>query len=210
MSDFYNSPLCLRRRLHPVIQHFPPSWVIIMQSFSHSFRPFALGSVVLFACGIFAWFRVQGSSLQPSNVSSPSLTKEKNTMKTMLHLHSGVITSRLGETKEFYTKYLGLKPKVDMEKFFLLFEDQSGREVLSFLMPNHETQQDIFKPEFGNKGVYLTVGVADVEAEYKRLQSLNAPIAFPLRKEVWGDYHFAITDPNGIGIDIVQFAHPEQ
>lgn len=131
-------------------------------------------------------------------------------MKTMLHLHAGVITSRLGETKEFYTKYLGLKPKVDMENFFLLFEDQLGREVLSFLMPNHETQQDLFKPAFGNKGIYLTVAVADVEAEYKRLQSLNAPIAFQPRKEVWGDYHFALIDPNGIGVDIVQFAQPEQ
>lgn len=179
-----------------------------MQSFSRSMRTAAITSFVFVTCGVFAWFHAQGSSKQSSH--SPSFTTEKHTMKTMLHIHAGVITSRLDETKEFYTKYLGLKPKVDMEKFFLLFEDQSGREVLSFLMPNHETQQDIFKPEFGNKGVYLTVGVADVEAEYKRLQSLNAPIAFPLRKEVWGDYHFAITDPNGIGVDIVQFAHPEQ
>jgi catechol 2,3-dioxygenase-like lactoylglutathione lyase family enzyme len=184
-----------------------------MQSFSRSLRTLAFGTFVFFACGVFAWFRAQGSSHhQPSHLSSPSssLTTEKNTMKTMLHIHSGVITSRLSETKEFYTKYLGLKPKVDMENFFLLFEDQSGREVLSFLMPNHEAQHDIFKPAFGNKGVYLTVGVADVEAEYKRLQSLNAPIAFPPRKEVWGDHHFALIDPNGIGVDIVQFLQPEQ
>lgn len=35
------------------------------------------------------------------------------------------------------------------------------------------------------------------------------PIAIALRKEPWGDRHFAIIDPNGIGIDIVTYSAPE-
>ena len=29
------------------------------------------------------------------------------------------------------------------------------------------------------------------------------PIVLSLRNEAWGDRHFSIVDPNGIGIDIV-------
>jgi len=34
-------------------------------------------------------------------------------------------------------------------------------------------------------------------------------IAIDLREEPWGDRHFAIVDPNGIGIDIVTYSAPE-
>jgi uncharacterized glyoxalase superfamily protein PhnB len=41
----------------------------------------------------------------------------------------------------------------------------------------------------------------------QRAQSIriekNIPLEFDLREEVWGDRHFAIRDPNGIGIDFV-------
>jgi len=34
-------------------------------------------------------------------------------------------------------------------------------------------------------------------------------IAIDLREEPWGDRHFAIVDPNDIGIDIVTYSAPE-
>jgi len=34
-------------------------------------------------------------------------------------------------------------------------------------------------------------------------------IKIDIRDEVWGDRHFAIQDPNGIGIDIVTYKKPE-
>jgi hypothetical protein len=36
-------------------------------------------------------------------------------------------------------------------------------------------------------------------------KKMNIPIAIPIRDEPWGDRHFAIVDPNDIGIDIVTY-----
>jgi len=38
------------------------------------------------------------------------------------------------------------------------------------------------------------------------MRSKNIPIEIELRDEPWGDRHFAIKDPNGIGIDIVTYS----
>jgi uncharacterized glyoxalase superfamily protein PhnB len=40
---------------------------------------------------------------------------------------------------------------------------------------------------------------------YEQLKLKKIPIAITLRDEPWGDRHFAIVDPNGIGIDIVTY-----
>jgi uncharacterized glyoxalase superfamily protein PhnB len=54
--------------------------------------------------------------------------------------------------------------------------------------------------------MYLTIEVSDVDAEYKRIKALGVPIVIDIRNEEWGDRHFAIVDPNGVGIDIVTYA----
>ncbi|MBD0256676.1 MAG: glyoxalase, partial [Cytophagales bacterium] len=38
----------------------------------------------------------------------------------------------------------------------------------------------------------------------------GVPIEVELRDEPWGDRHFAIVDPNGIGVDIVTYTPPEE
>lgn len=120
--------------------------------------------------------------------------------------YNGIVTSRLLESKEFYTKNLGFSVKFENEWFVLLERD--GRE-LAFMQPNLEFQNQIFRGEYGGKGLWLTVEVADVEAEYKRIQNLGVPIVVELRQEDWGETHFSIADPNGIGVDFVKYKAPE-
>ena len=48
------------------------------------------------------------------------------------------------------------------------------------------------------------VDVEDVDAEYKRITDMGVPVEVELRNEPWGDRHFVLRDPNGIGVDIVQ------
>jgi catechol 2,3-dioxygenase-like lactoylglutathione lyase family enzyme len=123
-----------------------------------------------------------------------------------MKFNAGIITSHLQETKEFYTATLGWR--VDFEnEFYLLLGSESGSQ-LSFLLPNHPSQQPLFQSEFTGKGVYITIEVPDVDKEYERIQALGIPIAIDLREESWGDRHFAIVDPNGIGIDIVTYTPP--
>ncbi|MBW4478537.1 MAG: VOC family protein [Tolypothrix brevis GSE-NOS-MK-07-07A] len=120
--------------------------------------------------------------------------------------YNGIVTGKLLESKEFYTKNLGFSVKFENEWFVLLERD--GRE-LAFMQPNLEFQNPIFRGEYGGKGLWLTVEVADVEAEYKRIQNLGVPIVVELRQEDWGETHFSIADPNGIGVDFVKYKVPE-
>jgi uncharacterized glyoxalase superfamily protein PhnB len=72
-------------------------------------------------------------------------------------------------------------------------------------LPHHESQQPLFQSPFNGKGAYLTIEVDDVDHVYQQMKEMKIPIAITLRDEPWGDRHFAIVDPNGIGIDIVTY-----
>lgn len=79
---------------------------------------------------------------------------------------------------------------------------------LSFLLPNHPSQPPLFQPPFAGKSIYLTIEVDDVAAKYERIRALAIPLEIDRREEPWGDRHFALVDPNGIGIDLVTYAPP--
>jgi catechol 2,3-dioxygenase-like lactoylglutathione lyase family enzyme len=137
--------------------------------------------------------------------SQTSITNKKQiTMK----LNAGVITSKMAETKKFYTEVLGFGVTFENE-FYLLLHTPNKQAELSFLLPNHPSQQPLFHKPFNGQGMYLTIEVEDVDKLYKEIQKKGTEIKIALRNEPWGDRHFAIQDPNGIGIDIVQYA-PQQ
>ena len=76
-------------------------------------------------------------------------------------------------------------------------------------MPNHPTQQPLSHPEFEVKGMYLTIEMKDVDAWYEKVERTGVEIKIDLKTEPWGDRHFAVQDPNGIGIDFVTYTEPE-
>lgn len=127
--------------------------------------------------------------------------------KNAMRLNAGFVTSKLLETKKFYTTVLNLEVVFENE-FYLLMKTPGGTDQISFLLPNHESQQPLFKPAFAGKGAYLTIEVENVDEVCKRIKKMEVPLAFELRNEPWGDRHFAIVDPNGIGIDIVTYSQP--
>jgi catechol 2,3-dioxygenase-like lactoylglutathione lyase family enzyme len=124
--------------------------------------------------------------------------------KLTMKLNAGFITPQLQETRKFYTTVLQMEVVFENE-FYLLLQTVGGADQISFLFPNHESQQPLFKPVFAGKGAYLTIEVEKVDEAYDRMKKMNIPIAIFLRDEPWGDRHFAIVDPNGIGIDIVTY-----
>ncbi|MFD1145020.1 VOC family protein [Larkinella insperata] len=124
-----------------------------------------------------------------------------------MKLNAGIITEKLAETKAFYQNVLNFGITFEND-FYVLLHTPNQQAELSFLLPNHPTQRPVFQKPFAGQGVYLTIEVEDVNAEYQRIQSLNVPIEIELRDEPWGDRHFAIVDPNGIGVDVVKYAEP--
>ncbi|WP_300489115.1 VOC family protein [Flavobacterium sp.] len=117
----------------------------------------------------------------------------------------GIITTKLAESKAFYTTVLGFGITFEND-FYLLLHSPDGFFEVSFLLPNHPSQQPLFQSAFAGNGMYLTIEVAAVDSVYQDMRSKNIPIEIELRDEPWGDRHFAIQDPNGIGIDIVTYS----
>lgn len=125
-----------------------------------------------------------------------------------MKLNAGIITSKIQETKKFYTQVLDFEVSFENEFYLLLCTPNHSAEI-SFLQPNHPSQKPIFQSAFNGKGVYLTLEVEDVDKLYQKLKEKGVEIKIDIRNEVWGDRHFAIVDPNGIGIDIVTYTQPE-
>jgi Uncharacterized protein conserved in bacteria len=132
----------------------------------------------------------------------------ESTKTQQMKLNAGIITEKLEETKEFYTNVLGFGVSFENE-FYLLMHTPNKSAELSFLLPNHPSQKPVFQSPFNGKGVYLTIEVEDVDEVYERIKNKGIAIAIEIRDEPWGDRHFAIVDPNGIGIDIVTFTDPK-
>ncbi len=130
-------------------------------------------------------------------------THAQQTTKKM-KMNAGIITPKLAETKAFYTTTLNFGVAFENE-FYILMHTPNHQAEISFLLPDHPTQAPLFQSSFSGKGVYLTIEVEDVDAEYRRIKALKIPIQIELRNEPWGDRHFAIVDPNRIGIDIVTY-----
>jgi catechol 2,3-dioxygenase-like lactoylglutathione lyase family enzyme len=134
--------------------------------------------------------------------------KSTTTKQHNMKLNAGIVTAKLAESKAFYTNNLGFGVTFENE-FYLLMHTPNRQSEISFLLPNHPSQQPLFHKPFPGQGIYLTIEVDDVDKVYASLKKKGIPIALDIRNEPWGDRHFAIQDPNGIGIDIVQYTAPQ-
>lgn len=133
------------------------------------------------------------------------LTNAQNPNK--MKLNAGIITENFQETKAFYTEILGFGITFENDFYVLMHTPNESAEI-SFLKPNHPSQQPIFQQAFEGRGVYLTIEVENVDEVYKQLKNKNVEFEVEIRDEDWGDRHFVIMDPNGIGIDIVTYTAP--
>lgn len=124
-----------------------------------------------------------------------------------MRLNAGILTNKLSQTKLFYTEYLGFGIKFEND-FYMLMHTPDKKDTISFLLPNHPTQQPFFHKPFLGQGMYLTIEVDNVDEFYAKLKKKNVDIKIDIRDEPWGERHFAIEDPNGIGIDIVTYINP--
>ena len=139
----------------------------------------------------------------------PAFSQTDSTVQKIksMKLNAGIVTSKLEETKKFYTGILNFGVTFENE-FYLLLHSPGHQAEISFLLPNHPSQQSLFHKPFQGQGMYLTIEVDDVDSFYNELKKKGVEIKIDIRNEPWGDRHFAIQDPNGIGIDIVKYSQP--
>ena len=123
--------------------------------------------------------------------------------KAHMKFNAGIVTSKIAETKLFYTSVLGFGVSFENE-FYLLLHAPGKQSEISFLLPNHPSQASLFHKPFNGQGLYCTIEVEDINTIYNDLKKKKIPIQIEMKDEPWGERHFAILDPNGIGLDIVQ------
>ncbi|MBZ2188780.1 VOC family protein [Alcanivorax sp. JB21] len=117
-----------------------------------------------------------------------------------MHLWSGIITEKVTESRDFYVRLFGCDVLFDEPWCVVL---RFGDSEVGFMQPELPQQAPVFRGAYPGQGVWFTLDVDDVDAEHARLSALGVPIAVSLRDEDWGDRHFSVIDPNGIGVDIV-------
>ncbi|MEO1126056.1 MAG: VOC family protein [Cyanobacteria bacterium J06635_15] len=118
-----------------------------------------------------------------------------------MKLWSGVVTENIKQSKDFYVRLFSCDVLFEADWFVLL---RLGSSELGFMLPGLKAQAPLFRSAFQGQGLWVTIDVDDVDAEYNRIKSIGMPIEVELRDEPWGDRHFALVDPNGIGVDVVQ------
>jgi catechol 2,3-dioxygenase-like lactoylglutathione lyase family enzyme len=119
-----------------------------------------------------------------------------------------VVTDRLAECREFYTRQLGFQVGFEASWFVYLHSTGDRPRAVAFMSADHPSQPP--GPEtFSGKGMFLTLQVSDAAAEFARLADARVPIAYALRDEPWGQRRFGLVDPRGMRLDVVQQIEPQ-
>lgn len=122
-------------------------------------------------------------------------------------LYSIVVTDKRAECRDFYVRWFGFQVVFEASWFVYLAATGDHPFGIAFMSPDHPSRPP--GPEtFDGKGMLLTVQVADARAEFDRLRLSGVTIAHPLRDEPWGQRRFAVHDPAGTWVDVIEPIDP--
>lgn len=113
-----------------------------------------------------------------------------------------ICTSRLAESRDFYTGLLGFEPTFEADWYVSLRRPGPPAYELALLDYHHPTLPGAYRAPV--RGLLLNFEVTDVDAEWERLVAggpLTAELA--LRSEDFGQRHFIVADPDGVLIDVI-------
>jgi uncharacterized glyoxalase superfamily protein PhnB len=122
-------------------------------------------------------------------------------------LYAVIVTEQHAECRAFYVRWFGFQVVFEATWFAYLVATGDHGFGLAFMTPDHPSQPP--GPEtFTGQGMFLTLQVEDAAAEFERLKRAGLPIAYPLRDEPWGQRRFAVVDPAGTWVDVVEQIEP--
>ena len=118
-------------------------------------------------------------------------------------LYSIIVTDKHVECRDFYVRWFGFHVVFEASWFVYLTAAGEHPFGIAFMSPDHPSQPP--GPErFNGKGMFITVQVEDTAAEFERLSRGGLAIAYPLRDVAWGQRRFAVYDPSGTWVDVIQ------
>ncbi|GAA3154531.1 VOC family protein [Planomonospora alba] len=113
-----------------------------------------------------------------------------------------ICSSRLAESRDFYTRLLGFEPTFEADWYVSLRRRRTPQYELALLDHGHPTLPQAYR--FPVRGLLLNFEVEDVDAEWERLvvrEGLRPELE--LRSEDFGQRHFIVADPDGVLIDVI-------
>jgi len=113
-----------------------------------------------------------------------------------------ICTSRLTESRDFYTRLLGFETTFEADWYVSLRRPGPPTYELALLDHTHPTLPAAYQNPV--RGLLLNLEVTDVDAQWRRLVTEEGlPAELPLRSEDFGQRHFIVADPNGVLIDVI-------
>ena len=117
----------------------------------------------------------------------------------------GIVTDKIIESRDFYTKHFAYT--INHEKTdFICLHSPDGKRSLGFISPSQAESSSILSQPFSGQGIYLTFSVPDADASLEYFRQNGVPISRGIKTESRGERLFMISDPNGVGIYISQHA----
>jgi uncharacterized glyoxalase superfamily protein PhnB len=126
----------------------------------------------------------------------------------MLDLYPIIVTDELNACRDFYTRLLGFEVVFEAS-WFVYLKSQGQGAGIAFMTTDHPSRPPGPEP-FPGEGMLLTLQVADAAAEFDRLSEAGIDPVHPLTDEPWGQRRFALRDPAGVWLDIVQQTEPAE
>ena len=104
----------------------------------------------------------------------------------------------------FLAEHFGFRQEMAADGFASLARDDAGMHV-AFLRRGLEILPDDQRDQHA-AGLILAFTVDDLDGELARLRTEGVPITMPLTVEEWGERLFQVTDPNGVIIQLMDWA----
>jgi uncharacterized glyoxalase superfamily protein PhnB len=123
-------------------------------------------------------------------------------------LYSIIVTNKFVDCRDFYVRWFGFRVLFEASWFVYLAATGDHAFGIAFMAPDHPSQPpgpDVFT----GRGMFLTLQVENASREFERLSRAGVRIAYPLHDEPWGQRRFALFDPSGTWLDVIQQIDPE-
>ncbi len=114
----------------------------------------------------------------------------------------------IAASADFARHHFGFTEDMALDQIVSMSRPDAGFQLV-YLPTGLATFEPASMRDRGADGLLVVLVVDDVDSEYARLRSAQAPITTPIRTEPWQQRFFQTTDPNGVVFELTQWvAHP--
>ena len=118
-----------------------------------------------------------------------------------------ITTEKITESRDFYVDHLGFSLVFEQDWYVHL---SNGDFQLAIMLPDHPSQPPLFQGAYPGKGLILSFETDDAAAAYEQFKAKGLDLKLDLRREDWGEIHFALEDPSGVAVNITQMVEPTE